>query len=218
MTQGFTHALTIPVPVTQGGTGLIATTINQLLYSSAANTIAGLTTANNSILVTSAGGVPSWATTLPAFTTSSITFSPTTGGLVGTTTNDNAAAGKVGEYIGSNIAAASAININNATETNLTSISLTAGDWDVWGNITYIPTGLSNNFQSSISLVSSTGSDGSLKALTNAAATSGVPWGHNAPNQRLSLSGTTTIYLVGFLAFTTGTATFCGNLGARRAR
>src|SRR3990167_4426952 len=35
------------------------TTINQILYSSAANTVAGLATANGSVLVTSAAGVPS---------------------------------------------------------------------------------------------------------------------------------------------------------------
>lgn len=35
------------------------TTINQLLYSSSANTIGGLSTANNGLLVTSSGGVPS---------------------------------------------------------------------------------------------------------------------------------------------------------------
>jgi hypothetical protein len=44
------------------------TTINRLLYSSAANTVAELATANSSILVTSIGGVPSLSTTLPAFT------------------------------------------------------------------------------------------------------------------------------------------------------
>lgn len=36
-----------------------STTINQLFYSSSANTVTGLTTANNGILVTSSGGVPS---------------------------------------------------------------------------------------------------------------------------------------------------------------
>lgn len=41
------------------------TTVNQLLYSSSANVIAGLATANSSVLVTSAGGVPSLSTTLP---------------------------------------------------------------------------------------------------------------------------------------------------------
>ncbi len=49
------------------------TTINQLLYSSAANTITGLATANNSILSTDGSGVPSLGTSLNnnyTFTTS----------------------------------------------------------------------------------------------------------------------------------------------------
>jgi len=41
------------------------TTINQLLYSSASNTITGLPTANNGVLVTSSSGVPSISSTLP---------------------------------------------------------------------------------------------------------------------------------------------------------
>ncbi|HMZ92935.1 MAG TPA: hypothetical protein PLD56_00290 [Chitinophagales bacterium] len=41
------------------------TTINQLLYSSSANTIAGLATANNGVLITDSGGVPSISSTLP---------------------------------------------------------------------------------------------------------------------------------------------------------
>jgi hypothetical protein len=49
----------LPLSVTNGGTGLASTTINQLLYSSAANTISGLATGNNGVLITSATGVPS---------------------------------------------------------------------------------------------------------------------------------------------------------------
>lgn len=41
------------------------TTANQLLYSSATNTVGGLATANSSVLVTSGAGVPSLSTTLP---------------------------------------------------------------------------------------------------------------------------------------------------------
>jgi len=44
------------------------TTINRILWSSAANVISDLATANSSILVTSGGGVPSLSTTLPAHT------------------------------------------------------------------------------------------------------------------------------------------------------
>lgn len=49
------------------------TTINQILYSSAANTIDGLATANNAVLVTNGTGVPSLSTTLPAVDGSNLT-------------------------------------------------------------------------------------------------------------------------------------------------
>lgn len=68
-----TVSLTIPVAVTSGGTGLTSTTINQILYSSAGNTIAGLATANNGVLVTSNTGVPSIGSTLPISVQTNIT-------------------------------------------------------------------------------------------------------------------------------------------------
>ncbi len=49
------------------------TTINQLLYSSSANVIAGLTTGNNGALITSAGGIPSISSTLPNAVQTNIT-------------------------------------------------------------------------------------------------------------------------------------------------
>jgi len=64
--------------------------------------------------------------TLPAVSGTVLT---TTGQLIGngTTTNDNASAGQVGEYI-----EATATNVSVTTAvSNPTSFSLTAGDWDV---------------------------------------------------------------------------------------
>lgn len=49
------------------------TTINQILYSSAANTVSGIPTANNGVLITSAGGVPSISSTLPTAVQDNIT-------------------------------------------------------------------------------------------------------------------------------------------------
>ena len=49
------------------------TTINQVLYSNAANTITGLATANTSCLTTNGSGVPSWNTTLPTAVQGNIT-------------------------------------------------------------------------------------------------------------------------------------------------
>ncbi len=50
------------------------TTINQLLYSSAANVIGGVTAGNNGVLISSAGGVPSW---LAAGTTGQVVIATT---------------------------------------------------------------------------------------------------------------------------------------------
>jgi len=60
LTSGVTGVL----PVANGGTNLSSTTINQILYSSATDTIAGLTTANSAILYTNATGVPAWSASL----------------------------------------------------------------------------------------------------------------------------------------------------------
>ena len=68
-----------------------STTANQLLYSSATNTIAGLTSATNGVLVTDGSGVPSIGSTLPAAVQSNITGSGTItsgtwhGGVIGLT-------------------------------------------------------------------------------------------------------------------------------------
>lgn len=42
----------------------LVTTINQILYSSAANTVVGLATANSAVLVTTSAGVPVWSGTM----------------------------------------------------------------------------------------------------------------------------------------------------------
>lgn len=54
------------LPVSRGGTGVTSFGgTNTILYTTTANTLSSLVTANNSVLVTSAGGVPSLSTTLP---------------------------------------------------------------------------------------------------------------------------------------------------------
>ncbi len=65
------------------------TTINRLLYSSAANVISDLATANSAVLITSAGGVPSLSTTLPSgiSATSMILTTPTLGVASATSIN-----------------------------------------------------------------------------------------------------------------------------------
>lgn len=62
-----------PLSVSLGGTNLISTIANNLLYSSATGVIANLATANNSVLITSGTGVPSIASTLPSAVQANIT-------------------------------------------------------------------------------------------------------------------------------------------------
>jgi|GEM_PF-3178099 hypothetical protein len=57
----------------------LTTTINQLLYSSSANVVAGLATANNGVLITGAGGIPAISSTLPAAVQGNITALGTLG-------------------------------------------------------------------------------------------------------------------------------------------
>jgi hypothetical protein len=205
------------------GTGTVNSGLqNQLAYYAANGTaVSGLATAASGVLVTSAGSIPSISSTLPAFTTSSITFSPTTGGIVGTTTNDNADAGKVGEFVSSTIAVASAINPANTTPTNLTSISLTAGDWDVWGNVGFSQDTV--GFTLVVAYISNATAgalpDASLYNSIFIGAASGMSSiGINAPGVRLSLSTTTTIYIIGRADYSAGTTKMFGGIFARRAR
>jgi hypothetical protein len=205
-------------PVWSTSTYPLTNAANTLLYASSANTMAALATANSGVLVTSSGGVPSISSTLPAFTTSSITFNPTTGGIVGTTTNDNAAAGKVGEFVSSVIASGSSVSINSGTSVDLTTISLTAGDWDLWGNINFGSIASAASFIGAwISLTSATLPDNSLfSGIATVGASIASQTGITAPNVRLSLSGTTTVYLSGRIFSSNGT--MCGGIYARRVR
>jgi hypothetical protein len=156
--------------------------------------------------------------TLGAATATSLTFSPTTGGIVGTTTNDNASAGTVGEVISSTVLNASAVSMTNITATNITSISLTAGDWDVFGNV-FISTSV--GMTQGIAWTSSTSATYPDNSAVNAVATTtSVPTilGLGTPTKRFSLSTTTTVYLEAYASFATGATTGCGNIYARRAR
>lgn len=189
--------------------------INTLLYASSANVMAALATANNGILVTGSGGVPSIGNTVGAgLTMPSITFN-TTSGVIGTTTNNSAAAGSVGEIISSVIGSGSPVSFSSTVAKDLTSINLTAGDWDVYGNIR---ANASTVLQGTvwISLSSGTAPDASLLNTITPVATSAV-LGMNAPYFRASLSGTTTVYLSGVYN-STGTNNCCGGIYARRVR
>jgi len=216
------------------GSGTVTSGLqNQLTwYAANGTTVSGLAIANNGVLITSSGGVPSISSTLPsgiaatnmnlttptigAASATSITFSSTTG-IVGTTTNNNAAAGSVGELI-SSVISSGTVNLSSGTSANITSISLTAGDWDVWGNVgVAFAVGGGSNFFGWISTTSATKPDQSLYSGGILAASSSE-FSLVVPGLRASLSGTTTYYLSCNAGGFAGTSLGCGGIYARRVR
>jgi hypothetical protein len=137
----------------------------------------------------------------------------------GTTTNDNAVAGQVGEFITATVASGSAVALTRATPANVTGISLTSGDWDVRGTIAYMPAGTTSvtNMLGGINTTSAT--SGADFANYQAALVPGaVNPSYATGTVRLSLSATTTVYLVAQAAFTVAAMSAFGFIGARRAR
>jgi len=151
-------------------------------------------------------------------TVPSIAFSPTTGGIVGTTTNNSAASGYVGELLTSIVPSISAISLTSNTTINVTSITLTPGDWDLFGNVAFNGTnmlsviGCMNNV--SATLADSVYSSG-INMGTNSGATS---FGASCPSLAVSVNTNTIYYLIAVAAFPSGTATVCGGIYARRRR
>jgi hypothetical protein len=194
--------------------------VNTLLWASSANVMAALATANSSILVTNSSGVPAWGTTLPGHTVAgNITFSPTTDGIVGTTTNDNAATGNVGEIISSSITSGSATSLSNGVAKNVTSISISAGDWDVYGNVFFTASIGGTSYTAWISSTTATQPDLSLVSSVQGVSAGALSSaGIVVPFVRVSVASSTTYFLSALSDFTTGTVTACGNIFARRAR
>jgi hypothetical protein len=157
-----------------------------------------------------------------AASATSLSFSSTSG-IIGTTTNDAAAAGSVGQYI--DATQGDSTSITSAVETNITSISLTAGDWDVWGQVNFYPAASTTvtYIAASISQTSATvdGTVGNLVLLSYGGQVVQTYANHTdclVGPIRISLSGTTTIYLVGSTIFATSTMQTQGTIRARRVR
>jgi hypothetical protein len=151
--------------------------------------------------------------------TGNLAFNPTTDGITGTTAADNAGSGTVGEFISSNIAAASAISVSSNTPKNLTSLSLTAGDWDVGGNAVVVSAGVSmTETFVGINTTSATQPDLSYVSQYLTTVTNMENMGLTAPQQRINISSMTTVYIVVTAVFSTSTATMYGNIWARRRR
>lgn len=184
---------------------------------SASSTVSG---AGFTARFASPGPIGNTAASTGAFTTLSSTgaYTPSsTNGIVGTTTNDNANAGSIGEYTTNQ---GGAISLTSATAANVTSVSLTAGDWDVTGVIQFLPAAGTtvSLIQAGVTTTSATQPAFPGSTLLQSSFATGGTEQLMAPVVRFSLSATTTVFMVATCTFGVSTLTATGFIRARRVR
>lgn len=159
---------------------------------------------------------------LGAASATSLTFTSTSG-IIGTTTNDNAAAGSVGEI--SSSANATGVAMTSAAVTQIQTLSLGAGDWDVWCTFytTVNAATVSQQIVCQLHTATATIADPTTAQLASIASAPAVEVTGQATYlstgiSRWSLSGATTVYLNAVATYSVNTLTGNGMIHARRRR
>lgn len=126
----------------------------------------------------------------------------------------------VGQSLYSNVPDGSAIALTTATPINITSILLTSGDWDLWGNVTFNSTGTTNPFVDAwMSPVSASLPDASnYSRISVPGGPFNLQTGIVCPHIRMNVNANTTVYLSAQSTFTGGATTACGSIFARRVK
>ena len=149
--------------------------------------------------------------------------------VLGTTTNDNAPAGRLGEFVTATVAVGAAVPLTTGVAANVTSISLTAGDWKITAqcNRNLGATTSVTLLQAGVSLTTATiagqaggaglGTDPTAIATSPATIYGGTVTKAIGP-VRLSINATTMVFLVAQDTFTVSTNAVYGTLSARRMR
>lgn len=200
----------------------LTTTVNGLPIGNATNFTA-LATVTNGVPIYTGG---EWTSTnAPLISgTNFVTNSIPSSTILGTSTTNSAVSGNVGEYISSTVLAGSAVPLTSGNAANVTSINLTAGDWDVFSTIAFAPaagTAVTTfcGFSSTISAALPTfPNNGATFLLQGNAITGNGMQVFPVGTTRMSLASSTTVYLEGFSNFTISTLGAFGFIGARRVR
>lgn len=142
----------------------------------------------------------------------------------GEPTTGSATAGNVGEYVETILAAGSATSLTTATAKTIATLSIpSAGDWDVTCSVAFIPAATTSvtDIIASTSLVTNT-LDATIGRLSAqhfpAVVTGGANFVVPVMTVRMSVSGATSVFMVGQATFTVSTMTGYGIIRARRVR
>lgn len=150
-----------------------------------------------------------------------LTIGTLPGQVAGTATNDNALAGNIGEYISSTVTNGTAVPLTSGASADVTSISLTPGDWECYGRVSFVAgagtigTQFAGGISStSLTLPNNAGSSFNLPITSPAGTGMIVP----LSTTRFTLAVPTIIYLVALSVFSVSTMGGAGFIGARRVR
>jgi hypothetical protein len=168
----------------------------------------------------------------PAPLTSNTQIATTQFVRTGTGTNNEAAAGQVGEYIQKTVLQEQAILAVSGTSVDVATIDLGPGDWEITGQVWLNPVGAIQAMAQTIlsrmavwtHTVSQTETPTPLGSLTSMSGmsyspASGFPPILNTGRMRLLIDAVTTVYLGSTIIFTgPGPLSLYGYIGARRIR
>lgn len=127
------------------------------------------------------------------------------------------------QYASATVASGSAVSLTSATPTNIATLSLVAGDWDVWGNIGFTANAATTAtvFEGGISTTSNTlpvsPGDGGYSQFGISMAAAGTPPVIPIGMTRINITVTTNVYLVAQSTFAVNTMSAYGFIGARKA-
>lgn len=205
------------------GTGTLTLGTGSSLVTSATNSITLTSTGSTNITLPITGTLATLAGS-ETFTNKTLTSpSITTPSITGVVDGSSAGAGKIGQVLTSTVIASSPTSISNGVRTDITSLSLTAGTWLLWGQIEVIGASSAIATANEIYLTVTAGDfatgavegqtyfrNGTLPSVaTPKGVVSCVPF-------QVAISGTTTYYLKSKVDFSPGTMSGCGSITALR--
>jgi hypothetical protein len=125
----------------------------------------------------------------------------------GVTDGSDAPAGHIGEYLSNT---GGSVGLTSAATANIVSLNLSAGDWDVSGNVVFSPSAGTNSFFGA-------GIGGLDAYLAATFAAGALNQALNTATRRYNVTAATTVWVVARAVFT-GTCTASGTVRARRTR